>query len=116
MVSRCKTDVQYFLGMVNFYRRFIMNCARTSRPFAQLIGNTPFTWGEKTQKAFEQLKQTLCTAPVLPIFDRKLPFLATTDAAGFAIGAVIEQEKDGFRRSVAYFSRTMNPDEQNYCA
>jgi RNase H-like domain found in reverse transcriptase len=40
----------------------------------------------------------------------------TTDASGFAIGAVLEQDEDGFRRPVAYFSRTMNPHENNYHA
>ena len=116
LVPRCKTDVQSFLGMVNFYRRFIMNCARISRPLTQLTGNTPFTWDNKTQEAFELLKQALCTAPVLRTFDPHLPIVVTTDASGFAIGAVLEQDEDGFRRPVAYFSRTMNPHEQNYHA
>jgi hypothetical protein len=104
---RCKTDVQSFLGMVNFYRRFIMNCARISRPLTQLTVNTPFTWDDNTQKAFKQLKQALCTAPVLRTFDPQLTIVETTDASGFAIGAVLEQDEDGFRRPVAYFSRTM---------
>jgi RNase H-like domain found in reverse transcriptase len=116
MVPRCKTDVQSFLGMVNFYSRFIMNCARISRRLTQLTGNTPFTWDEKTQEAFERLKKALCTAPVLRTFDPQLPIVVTTDASGFAIGAVLEQDEDGFRRPVAYFSRTMNPHEQNYHA
>jgi hypothetical protein len=114
LVPRCKTDVQSFLGMVNFYLRFIMNCARISRPLTQLTGNTPFTWDENTKKAFEQLQQALCTAPVLRISDPQLPIVVTTDASGFAIGAVLEQDEDGLRRPVAYFSRTMNPHEQNY--
>jgi hypothetical protein len=100
--------------MVNFYHRLIMNCARISRPRTQLTGNTPFTWEDNTQKAFEQLKQALCTAPVLHTFYPQLPVVATTDASGFAIGAALEQDEDGFRRPVAYFSRSMNPHEQNY--
>jgi RNase H-like domain found in reverse transcriptase len=89
LVPGCKTDVQSFLGMVNLYRRFIKNCARISRPLTQLTGNTPFTWDNEKQKAFEYLKQALCTAPVLRTFDPKLPILVTTDASGFAIGAVL---------------------------
>jgi hypothetical protein len=64
LVPRCKADVQSFPGVVNLYRRFIMNCARISIPLTQLTGSTPFTWYDKTHKAFEQLKQTLCTATV----------------------------------------------------
>jgi RNase H-like domain found in reverse transcriptase len=66
-----------------------MNCARISRPLTQLTGNTPFTWDDKTQEAFERLKQALCTAPVLRTFDPQLPIVVTTDASGFAIGAVL---------------------------
>jgi RNase H-like domain found in reverse transcriptase/Reverse transcriptase (RNA-dependent DNA polymerase)/Integrase zinc binding domain/Retroviral aspartyl protease/Chromo (CHRromatin Organisation MOdifier) domain len=115
-IPRCKTDVQSFLGMVNFYRRFITSCARISRPLTQLTGNTPFKWDNATQDAFEQLKQVLCTAPVLRTFDPNLPIIVTTDASGFAIGAVLEQDETNLRRPVAYFSRTMNPHEQNYHA
>jgi hypothetical protein len=78
----------------------------------KLTRNTAFAWDDKTQEAFERLKQALCTAPVLRKFDTRLP----TDASGFAIGAVLEQKEDGFRRAVAYFSRKMNPHEQNYHA
>jgi hypothetical protein len=102
--------------MVNFYRRFIMNCARISRPLTQLTGSTPFIWDDKTQKSFEQLKQALCTAPFLRTFDPQLPVVVTTDASGFAIGAVLEQDEDGFRRPADCFSRSMNPYDQNYHA
>jgi hypothetical protein len=115
-VPGCKTDVQSFLGMVNFYRRFIKNCARISRPLTQLTENTPFTWDNEKQKVFEYLKQALCTAPVLRTFDPKLPIVVTTDASGFAIGAVLEQDEYGSRRPVAYFSHTMNQHEQKYHA
>jgi hypothetical protein len=100
--------------MVNLYRRFIKNCARISRPLTQLTGNTPVTWDNEKQKAFEYLKQALCTAPVIRTFDPKIPILLTTDASGLAIGAVLEQGEHVSRLQVAYFSRTMNPHEQKY--
>ena len=115
-VPACKNDVQSFLGMVNFYRRFIKNCAHISRPLTQLTGNVEFEWTDCTEKAFNSLKTALCTAPVLRTYDPNLPITVTTDASGFAIGAVLEQDEDGVRRPVAYFSRTMNPHEQNYHA
>jgi hypothetical protein len=91
--------------MVNLNRRLIMNCARISRPLTR-----------QTKKSLQQLKQVLCTAPLLRTFDPQFPIVVTTDASGFAIGAVIEQDDDMFRRPVAYFSRAMNPHEQNYHA
>ena len=102
--------------MVNFYRRFIKNCANIARPLTQLTGNVDFVWSETTQSSFEILKHALCSAPVLRTYDPVLPITVTTDASGFAIGAVLEQDEDGMRRPVAYFSRTMNPHEQNYHA
>jgi hypothetical protein len=80
LVPQCKTDDQSFLGMVNFYLRFIMHCARILIPLTQLPGNTPFTWDDKAQNAFEQLKQALCTAPVLRTFDPQFPIKVTTDS------------------------------------
>jgi type II secretory ATPase GspE/PulE/Tfp pilus assembly ATPase PilB-like protein len=56
----------------------------------------------------------LCSAPVLRRYDPALPITVTTDASGFAIGTVLEQEEDGMGRPFAYFSPTMNPHEQNY--
>jgi hypothetical protein len=47
LVPRCKAELQSFLGVVNLYSRFIMNCARISIPLTQLTGNTPFTWYDK---------------------------------------------------------------------
>jgi hypothetical protein len=113
-VPKSKTDVQSFLGMVNFYRRFIRNCAAISRPLTKLTGNSEFVWDEVSQNSFDRLKTTLCSAPVLRTYDPSLPIQVTTDASGNAIGAVLEQEEDGYRRPVAFFSRTMNPHEQNY--
>jgi hypothetical protein len=60
--------------MVNFYSRFIKNCARILRPLTQIAGNTPFTCNNEKQKALEYLKQALGTAPVLRTFDPKYPF------------------------------------------
>jgi hypothetical protein len=92
-IPRRKTDVQSFLGVINFYRRFITSCARISKPLTQLTGNTPFKWDGETQNAFDQLKKALCTAPLLRAFDPTLPIIVTTDASEFAIGAVLEQDE-----------------------
>jgi hypothetical protein len=88
-VPKCKTDVQSFLGMVNVYRRFIQNCAHIASPLTQLTGNVDFLWSETTQSSFENLKRALGSAPVLRTYDPALPITVTTDACGFAIGAVL---------------------------
>ena len=111
-----KKDVQAFLGLVSYYRRFIRNCAKISKPLTTLVGKNELKWSESQQKSFEDLKKALCDAPVLRCFDPSLQIIVTTDASNYAIGAVLEQKDGNSTRPVAYHSRTLNPAEQNYAA
>jgi hypothetical protein len=67
----------------------------------------------KPTEAFLELQQRLINAPVLRTVDPRLTFIVTTDASGFAVGAVLEQEEDGVRRPVAYYSKTLNEAQRN---
>ena len=111
-----KVDVQSFLGLVNYYRRFIKNCSKIAKPLTQLCGNSDFIWNQEQQKSFEELKDAVSTAPVIRLFHPNLPIVVTTDASKFAVGAVLEQEENGVARPVAYHSRTLNSAEQRYAA
>jgi hypothetical protein len=55
-VPKCKTDVQSLLGMVNFYRRFIKDCAHIARPLKQITGKVDFVWSDAAQFSFENSK------------------------------------------------------------
>ncbi|KAF9800632.1 hypothetical protein IEO21_10322 [Rhodonia placenta] len=68
-VPRNKKDVQKFRGFSNFYRRFIKNFAKISRPLDRLTGNDPWHWGEEEQHAFDELKWLFTTTPVLALYD-----------------------------------------------
>jgi len=111
---KSKVDVQSFLGLVNYYRRFIVNISHVARPLTSLTGNVPFSWGEAQAQAFELLKKIVSSAPVLRNFDPGLPICLSTDASADAVGAVLEQEENGSSRPVAFFSRTLNVHEQRY--
>lgn len=111
---RNKKDVQSFLGLLNYYRRFIRSCSAKAKPLTELTKNVPFIWKEETQKAFESLKRTISEAPVLKTFDPKLPIIVTTDASKIAIGAVLEQLAPEGKVPVAFYSRTLNQCERNY--
>ena len=114
MPPMSKRDVQSFLGMVNFYRRFIKDCAKIAKPRTALTKNVPFSWNTEAQKSFNTLKHLLITAPVLRTFDPKYSAIVTTDASKFALGAVLEQEFPDGRHPIAYLSKTLNSAEQNY--
>ena len=109
------TQVQSFLGLCNYYRRFVKDFAKTATPLSNLTKkNTPFQWKEEQQKAFQELKKSLTETPVLRCADPKLPYELTADASGTGIGAVLTQTDDTGCRPVAYASRKLNKAEQNY--
>ena len=105
------TEVQSFLGLAGYYRKFIKNFSHIAKPLTELTkkGNT-FCWVEKHTKAFEQLKQLLCKAPVLRYPDYAKEFTLTTDASNVGLGAVLSQEG----HPCCFISRTLNGAEQNY--
>ena len=111
-----KVDVQAFLGLVNYYRRFIKDCSKLAKPLTSLCGNTTFEWKKAQHESFKELKAAVTKAPVLRHFNSELPITVTTDASQFAIDAVLEQEEDGKSRPVAFLSRSLNPSEQNCAA
>jgi reverse transcriptase-like protein len=108
-------DIQSFLGLCNYYRRFIQDYSKIAAPLTDLTHkDTPFTWTTTTQEAFEQLKHRMATTPVLCIPDPALPFTVTTDASDFAVGAVLSQDQGNGAQPVAFTSRKMNEHERNY--
>ena len=113
----CRRDVQQFLGLCNYYRRFIKNFADIARPLHRLTEKTAtFMWSENCQSAFEDLRKKLTDAPVLAFPDYSRPFLLDTDASDTGIGAVLSQIlADGQEHVIAYASRTLSKPEQRYC-
>jgi len=80
-------QVQAFLGFVNFYRRFIENFAKMSKPLSDLTKkDCTWNWGVEQQNAFEVLKKAFTMAPVLRIPNDEDLFKLSTDASDFATG------------------------------
>ncbi len=94
-------DVQAFIGLASYYRRFVKNFATIALPLTHLTRkNVNFQWDETCQTAFDQLKSLLTTAPIL----------ASADGLGYLLGQVI----DGKEVVIAYGGRQLNRAEQNY--
>ena len=74
----------------------------------------PYAWGFDQQTAFDALKTAVTTAPVLRTPDFSKPFIVSTDASDFAIGATLLQIVDGHRHPIAFESRKLKPAELNY--
>ena len=113
---RSLKELQAFLGLTNYYRRFIRGYANIAAPLNKLTRKqVPFSWGTEQANAFEQLKQTLTEAPVLayPISEGR--FILDTDASNLTIGAVLSQEQEGEEKVISFASRRLGPSQERYC-
>ena len=109
-------EVQAFVGFCNFYRRFIKDFSKTVRPLVSLNQkDCPFQWSEACQAAFERLKSTVTSAPVLRHYDRSRPAVLETDSSDYVNGGVLSQaDDDGVLHPVAFYSKNLLPAECNY--
>ncbi|GBG79281.1 hypothetical protein CBR_g29431 [Chara braunii] len=99
-------DVRSFLGLASYYRKFVRNFSAVAAPLTNLTKkDTPFFWSLHCQMAFARLKQALTRAPVLKLPDPTLPFVLTTDAGQYGIGAVLQQDDGNGLRPVEFMSK-----------
>jgi len=99
-VPRKIKNVQSFLGLAGYYRKFIENFSKIAKPLTKFIKKSKkFNWTAEQQNSFQSLKEKLTTAPVLSYPDFQREFMITTDASDYAIGAVLSQGPVGRSRS-----------------
>jgi hypothetical protein len=118
-VPKTVRDVRSFLGLANYFRRFVPKFAEISDPIVNLTkvvcsrrksDTTNVVWTPQCETAFAALKQALTSAPVLRVPDLNKPFQLITDASDYALGAILVQEG----QPVAYESRKLAKAERNY--
>ena len=110
-------EVQSFLGMANYYRRFVHNYSEWAKPLTHLIKKAvPFDWTDTCQDAFDKLKSALMNPPVMAHPTDDGLYILDTDACADSIGSVLSQiQTDGTERVIAYGSKTLSKTEKNYC-
>lgn len=114
---QCRKDLQRFMGLVNFYCRFMKDFATFVHPLHQLLKPTnPFTWSKIHQEAFDKCKNVITDEVVLQFQHPSAPLALSVDASNSCIGAVIEQNVKDTWRPLAFFSRKMTPAQQRYSA
>lgn len=108
-------DIRIFLGLINYYRSFIRDCARLSLPLNDLLGKgVPFVWTALHQSSFEALRACLSEECLRCHYDPDVPLELYTDCSDFAMGAVLSQKVGSVDRVIAYFSRSLQAAERNY--
>jgi hypothetical protein len=114
-VPKSVRDVRSFLGLTGYYRRFIRHYAHTALPLTELTkGDSVWRWGQQQQSAFDSLKSSLSSSPVLVMPNPDLPYEVYTDASQFALGAVLLQNHGKGKQPVAFLSRKLTPTERRY--
>ena len=105
------TEIQSFLGLAGYYRKFIQDFSRIATPLTQLTKKgVRFVWSMQCHEAFDLLKQKLTTVPVLVIPSSKRCIVVYTDASLMGLGGVLMQTQ----RVVAYASRQLRIHKHNY--
>lgn len=97
-----------FLGLANYYKRFIQAYSIIAKPMTSLLKKDGFCWNLVATNAFNKLKTTLTTAPVLALPNFAKTFVVETDAFNTGIGAVLMQDS----HPICYISRALGPRHQ----
>lgn len=112
-------QLRRFLGMINFYRRFLPRAAELQAPLNKLLvgvvkNNQPITLKDESLDAFERCKQSLSDAALLAHPDCQAKLALVTDASDTAIGAVLQQRTNDAWQPLAFFSRKLSPSQVKY--
>ena len=109
-------DVRKFLGLANYYKRFIKDFAQVARPLNMLTRkDKKWWWEEAQQKAFDKLKQVFTTKPVLVAPDLDKEFRVEADASNYATEGVLSMKcSDKKWRLVTFISKSLSNTERNY--
>jgi hypothetical protein len=114
-IPKTQKDIKSFLGLLGYYRKFIRDFSKLTKPLTECLKKgRSVVHNEKFIKAFELSKELLMNDPILQYPDFEKPFILTTDASHYAIGAVLSQGPIGSDRPVCYASRTLTDSEINY--
>ncbi|KAI3783890.1 hypothetical protein L1987_42979 [Smallanthus sonchifolius] len=112
---RSVREVRSFLGHAGFYKRFIKDFSKISRPLCELLHkDVEFVFSKECKQAFDTLKEMLVTSQVIQPPDWNLPFHIMCDASNHAVGAVLGQRKDKVSCMIYYASKFLDPAQRNY--
>lgn len=110
------SELKSFLGMINYYGKFVPNLASELSPlYALLHRSAEWVWDIKCEEAFQHAKKFLTGDHVLVHFDPTKPLILSVDASPYGLGSVLSHKmEDGSERPIAYASKTLSAAEKNY--
>ena len=112
-VPTTTTDARAFVGLAQYFRKFIQGFANMTAPLTALFKkDAEFLWSSACQRSFQMVKDALTSVPCLKLPDMDEPFTVVTDASGVGVGGVLMQAG----RPVAFEGRKLTPAEKNWSA
>ncbi|UYV81477.1 K02A2.6-like, partial [Cordylochernes scorpioides] len=109
------SELRSFLGLVNFYGKFIPNLPELLKPLHELLHKKrPWVWTKECGEAIDKCKNSITSERVLVPYDTTLPLCLATDASQIGVGAVLSHIIEGQERPIMFASRTLSGAEQNY--
>lgn len=115
-IPRDETQLRSFLGLLNYYHKFIKDLSSVLAPLHKLLkSDTKWFWTSSQTAAFNSAKDRLRSSQVLVHFNPQLPLVLSCDASPYGVGAVLSHlMPGGEERPVAFASRTLSKPEKNY--
>ena len=108
-------EIQSFLGLVGYYRKFIEGFSVIAGPLLNLTRHgVDFIWTDKCEKAFIALRDALQSPPVLAYPEYDQPYILETDASNYSVGFILSQRQEGRIRPIAYSGKRLNDAQKNY--
>lgn len=109
-------ELQSYLGLLNFYRKFLPNLSTVLQPLHALLSSTAkWSWTDNEEQAFQKSKELLTSATVLVHYDPAKPVVLACDASPHGLGAVLaHRDEDGQEKPIAFASRILSAAETNY--
>ena len=113
---KCVKDVQKFLGLVNYYRRFVKDFAEIARLMHRLVRKQEkWNWESEQEEVFGRLKEIFTSEPVLAALDLDKKMRVEADTSDYVMGGVLSMKCEDDRwRPVAYISKSLSDTEKNY--
>ena len=107
--------IRSFLGHAGFYKRFIKDFSKISRPLCRLLEkDVKFDFDESCRSAFEEIKSRLVTSPIMLTPDWNNDFEIMCNANDYAMGAVLGQRIEKIFKAIYYDNKTFNEAQENY--
>ena len=98
-------EVRGFLGLTGYYRRFVRHYGTIAQPITTLLKANSFEWNDEAKAAWDFLKHSLVTVPILALPDFETTFVVESDASNTGLGAILTQKV----KPIAFFSKALSP-------